>query len=133
VLTSINEAKATTDQLAVGTLALLRYERSRATDAIVMYRLQCDEAYGLPTNAVIEALRLLACSEGLLLDSAYSGISVAGFRDQVRSGGWQDLDVLFVMTGGTPWAFCLPRDADQAVTRVDQSRSFTPSPINVRS
>jgi hypothetical protein len=36
-LAPISEASVITEQLAIGTLALLQSERSHATDAIVMY------------------------------------------------------------------------------------------------
>ena len=47
---------------------------------------------------------------GMLLDPVYSGKAFAGVLDGMRTGAWQDRDVLFVMTGGTPGLFAY-RDA----------------------
>jgi D-cysteine desulfhydrase len=59
---------------------------------------------------MVGALRIMARSEGLLLDPVYSGKAFAGALDRMRTGAWQDRDVLFVMTGGTPGLFAY-RDA----------------------
>lgn len=62
--------------------------------------------YGEPNARGIEAIRLLAEIEGLLLDPVYSGKAMAGLLDGVKrkrfpaSGG-----VLFWHTGGTPALF----------------------------
>lgn len=60
-------------------------------------------AYGVPTPAMVEAVELLARSEGLLLDPVYSGKAFAGLLADVRAGRHAaGTDVLFVMTGGAP-------------------------------
>lgn len=105
VLAPIEEARATTEQLVVDTLALLTSERRLSKHAIAVEGSQRGESYGLLTDTMVDPLRLLARSEGLLLDPVYSGESFAGFLDQARSGTWQNLDILFVMTGGTPGLF----------------------------
>ena len=62
--------------------------------------------YGIPTPGCLEAITLLARTEGILLDPSYSGKSMAGLIDQVRSGRWtRDQDVVYVHTGGTPALF----------------------------
>jgi len=68
------------------------------------------EAYGIPTAAMAEAVRRVARTEGLLLDPVYSGKAFAGVLDRMRTGAWQDRDILFVMTGGVPGLFAY-RDA----------------------
>ena len=59
--------------------------------------------YGIPTEAMIEAVRLLARTEGLLLDPVYSGKAFAGLLGDLRAGAFASGgNVLFVMTGGVP-------------------------------
>jgi L-cysteate sulfo-lyase len=63
-------------------------------------------AYGVPHAATIEAIRLGARLEALVLDPVYSGKGLAGLIALVRGGRWtQDQDVVFVHTGGAPALF----------------------------
>lgn len=62
--------------------------------------------YGQPTPGMIEALRLLASLEGILLDPVYSGKGMAGLIDHVRQGKFaKDSDVVFIHTGGAVGIF----------------------------
>lgn len=64
---------------------------------------QLGDGYGIPTAAMLHAVRLMARTEGLLLDPVYSGKAFAGLLAAVRQGHYAPGDaVLFVMTGGTP-------------------------------
>ena len=55
---------------------------------------------------MIEAVRLAARHEGLLLDPVYSGKAMAGLIDLVRRGRFgADETVVFIHTGGTPALF----------------------------
>lgn len=59
--------------------------------------------YSLPTDSMVEAVRLLAQTEGILLDPVYSGKAMAGLVDLVRSGYFAEgSNVLFLHTGGSP-------------------------------
>jgi D-cysteine desulfhydrase family pyridoxal phosphate-dependent enzyme len=62
--------------------------------------------YGIATPGCVEAIRLLACLEGILLDPVYTGKAMAGMIDHIRRG---DIDpgetVVFLHTGGTPALF----------------------------
>jgi len=62
--------------------------------------------YGIPSPAAIEAVRLFARTEGVVLDPVYTGKAAAGLIDHVRDGrlGRGDV-VVFVHTGGTPAVF----------------------------
>ena len=63
-------------------------------------------AYGVPHAATVEAVRLGARLEALVLDPVYSGKGLAGLIALVRGGRWtQDQDVVFVHTGGAPALF----------------------------
>ncbi len=64
------------------------------------------EGYGLLTPAGAEAIRLLACSEGVLLDPVYTGKAMALLIDYVRTGRIDaDKTVVFLHTGGAPALF----------------------------
>ncbi|HWK35075.1 D-cysteine desulfhydrase family protein [Sphingomonas sp.] len=62
--------------------------------------------YGIPTFAMIEAVRMMARCEGLLLDPVYSGKAFAGLIAGIRAGDFAPgSTILYVMTGGTPGLF----------------------------
>ncbi len=62
--------------------------------------------YGVPTPNCLEAIALLARSEGILLDPSYSGKSRSGLIEHVRQGRFNSgQNVVFVHTGGTPALF----------------------------
>jgi L-cysteate sulfo-lyase len=62
--------------------------------------------YGLPTPGMIDAVTLLARTEGLLLDPVYSGKAMAGMIDHIRKGTFRaDENVVFLHTGGATSLF----------------------------
>ena len=62
--------------------------------------------YGAVTPAGLEAIDLLASTEGILLDPVYTAKAMAGLIDDVRQGRLGPADrVVFVHTGGTPALF----------------------------
>jgi D-cysteine desulfhydrase family pyridoxal phosphate-dependent enzyme len=62
--------------------------------------------YGVMGTPEIEAIRLFARLEGLLLDPVYTGRAAAGLIDLIRKGYFKsDDNVLFWHTGGTPALF----------------------------
>lgn len=59
--------------------------------------------YALPTLEMVEAIKLMARTEGILLDPVYTGKAVAGLIDLIRKGNFnKDDNILFVHSGGTP-------------------------------
>jgi L-cysteate sulfo-lyase len=100
VLAELAEAERGTLALANATRALLGAEALGADD-IRIDGTQRGEAYGIPTEAMLAAVRLMARAEGLLIDPVYSGKAFAGVLAGLREGSLSG-DVLFVMTGGTP-------------------------------
>jgi D-cysteine desulfhydrase len=59
--------------------------------------------YSLPTPEMVEAVRMLAQVEGILLDPVYTGKAMAGLIGLVRQGRFKKGEhVLFVHTGGSP-------------------------------
>ncbi|WP_353391718.1 D-cysteine desulfhydrase [Ruegeria sp. HU-ET01832] len=75
-------------------------------------RANCDyvgAGYGLPTKGMIDALKLLARTEGLLFDPVYSGKGLDGLIDQTRKGCFDGMDnVVFLHTGGSAALFGYP-------------------------
>jgi len=66
-------------------------------------------AYGQPTPAMVEAVRMVASLEGILLDPVYTGKAMAGLIDQIRQGALTPADtVIFWHTGGTVGLFAYP-------------------------
>lgn len=64
------------------------------------------EAYGIVTREGVEALRLMACTEGIILDPSYTAKALAGLMDLVQRGEIEsDATVIFLHTGGTPALF----------------------------
>jgi len=59
--------------------------------------------YSLPTPQMIDAVRLLAKGDGVLLDPVYTGKAMAGLIDLARRGAFKKGEnVLFLHTGGAP-------------------------------
>ncbi len=65
--------------------------------------------YGLPTDGMREAVKLLARMEGILLDPVYTGKGFDGLIDHVKKGFFaKDSDVVFLHTGGSTGLFGYP-------------------------
>jgi D-cysteine desulfhydrase len=59
--------------------------------------------YSVPTDAMVEAVQLLARTEGILLDPVYTGKAMSGLIGLIRKGYFKKEDnVLFIHTGGSP-------------------------------
>jgi D-cysteine desulfhydrase len=109
VLETGQRAEAITLNKAKATLALLSADLSLTADDIHIDGAHRGPGYGIPTAGMLEAVRLLARTEGLLLDPVYSGKAFAGLLHDVRTGTYPDgAAVLFVMTGGVPGLFAYP-------------------------
>ena len=68
-------------------------------------------AYGVVTPEGREALRLLATTEGILLDPVYTAKAMAGLIHDAREGRLgRDDTVVFLHTGGTPAVFAYRDD-----------------------
>jgi D-cysteine desulfhydrase family pyridoxal phosphate-dependent enzyme len=62
--------------------------------------------YGIPTPECVAAIRLVARTEGILLDPTYTGKAMAALIDHARRGVLDpSSSVLFVHTGGVPALF----------------------------
>lgn len=84
------------------------------TGEILPSAVRCEDqyvgpGYALPTDEMIEAVQLLARTEGILLDPVYTGKAMAGLIGMVRQGQFTKEDhVLFLHTGGSPALYTAP-------------------------
>lgn len=96
------EQEANVLALATGTAALLGVEPP-AAERVVALDDWVGGGYSVPTEAMVEAVRLAARMDGVLLDPVYTGKAFAGLIAMVRDGRFgKGRRVLFVHTGGAP-------------------------------
>jgi D-cysteine desulfhydrase family pyridoxal phosphate-dependent enzyme len=64
------------------------------------------KGYGMPTKECIDAIRLVAQTEGIFLDPVYTGKAMAGLIDLIKKGHFRPTDtIVFIHTGGIPALF----------------------------
>ena len=64
------------------------------------------ERYGIPTEAGLAAIGLVARTEGILLDPVYTGKAMAALINHIRAGDLGiETPILFLHTGGAPALF----------------------------
>ncbi len=92
--------------IADRTLALLGSSERIGADEVEVLDGYVGAGYGHMGQEVAETLRLLASTEGVLLDPVYTGKAMTGLLDLVRRGEFaRGSNVLFIHTGGTPALF----------------------------
>ncbi len=75
-------------------------------DDLIVYDQFVGEGYGLPTPEGLDAIRLTARTEGILLDPVYTGKAMAGLMGLIRQGQFtREHAVVFWHTGGQPAVF----------------------------
>lgn len=69
------------------------------------------EGYGIPTKECIDAIRLVAQTEGIFLDPVYTGKAMAGLIDLIKKGYFKSTDtIVFIHTGGVPALFAYHKE-----------------------
>ncbi len=108
-LTGINVRRTRDEQepmvhkLAEQTAAMLCVRGGVPREAITALGDWVGPGYSLPSAEMVEAVRMLAQVEGILLDPVYTGKAMAGLIGLVRKGVFvKGQNVLFVHTGGAP-------------------------------
>jgi L-cysteate sulfo-lyase len=95
--------------LACKTAAMLGHEGAVQREDVFADCNYVGAGYGLPTEGMVEAVKMLACTEGLLFDPVYTGKGLAGLIDWVRHGRFtKDDTVIFLHTGGSAALFGYP-------------------------
>ena len=97
-----------------GAAALVGLDRAWAPRDIEINHAYRGTAYGARTAESDAAIRLLARTEGILVDPVYSGKALAGLIDGARRAPTSEL--VFWHTGGVPALFD-PRYGDPLVRR----------------
>ncbi|MBQ7618244.1 MAG: D-cysteine desulfhydrase family protein, partial [Desulfovibrio sp.] len=106
----VNRPKAVQEQavltVANQSLELLGVTARVSADKVVAFDDYVGPGYSLPTDAMVEAVKLLAQTEAILLDPVYSGKAMSGLIDLTRKGYFpKGSKVLFLHTGGSPALF----------------------------
>lgn len=104
-----DKQEAMVHDLADGTLAHLGHEGSVPRDRVVANSDYVGEGYGIPTEGMCEAIRMLSRLEGLLFDPVYSGKALHGLINLTRQGYFEGKrNVVFLHTGGSAALFGYP-------------------------
>lgn len=95
-----------TARIANETIAALGLDIAVTEDEVINTEDFVGKGYGIPSEAGDEAVKLVARTEGIILDPIYTGKAAAGMIAHIREGRFSQDDVLvFVHTGGTPAIF----------------------------
>lgn len=92
--------------LTAATLERLEWHGEVPSSAVVVDDAAVGPGYSIPTGDMVDTVRLLARTEGVLLDPVYTGKAMAGLIRLVQAGAFDPRsNVLFVHTGGQPALF----------------------------
>ena len=95
-----------TAAIANETLDILGLDMRITEDEILNEAGFVGAGYGIPTEASVEATKLFARTEGVILDPVYTGKAAACMVAHIREGRYARTNTLvFVHTGGTPAVF----------------------------
>jgi D-cysteine desulfhydrase len=96
--------------LAVATAARLGVRQDVPREEVVCVGGYWQPKYSVPNRKMVEAVTLMARTEGILLDPVYTGKAMAGLVGLAREGYWKKGEnVLFVHTGGSPGLYAYTR------------------------
>ena len=73
---------------------------------VTVYDEYVGPGYAITTEGMIEATKLLARTEGILVDPVYTGKAFEGYLDRIKKGDFAGKEaVVFLQTGGSPAIF----------------------------
>ena len=100
------EKRVRAARIANEAASLLGADVAIVPEELVTNQAHIGEGYGIPTPGCLEAIRLLAERDGVLLDPTYTAKAMAGLIADVRSGViTPDETIVFLHTGGVPALF----------------------------
>jgi L-cysteate sulfo-lyase len=103
VLAPADKCLSATVEKVAAVLELLSINAVVTPDDLRISGTQLGDGYGMPTRSMVDAVELLASTEGLLIDPVYGGKAFAGLLSDIESGAIEpQSNVLFIMTGGSP-------------------------------
>ncbi|OAS87841.1 MULTISPECIES: D-cysteine desulfhydrase [Metabacillus] len=90
-------------QLVKETSAHIGISHPIPREAVTCFDEYVGPGYALPTPEMVEAVQLLAKTEGILLDPVYTGKAAAGLIELISNGYFKrDDHILFIHSGGSP-------------------------------
>ena len=90
-------------KLAVATLERIGAKVELPKEAVRCFDSYYQPGYSLPNDGMVEAVKMLARTEAILLDPVYSGKAFSGLIDLIRKDYFpKGANVLFLHTGGSP-------------------------------
>lgn len=98
-------------ELALKTAERLGVKQDIPREAVITFGDYWRPKYSVPNKKMVEAVNLMAKTEGILLDPVYTGKAVAGLIDLCRKGYFKKGEkLLYVHTGGAPalYAYICP-------------------------
>ena len=106
-------------------------------DEIFVFDEYIGEGYSVPTSEGIDAIRLVAQTEGIFLDPIYTGKAMAGLTDLVKKDLiGSDNTVIFLHTGGSPSIFSnstiISNSNNLADSVIDKSTSSQLNSMNIK-
>lgn len=100
---TIDKTRAQVARIARNTADLIGLGRPLRDDEITVLEGWAGDRYGIPVQSTIDAIRLTAGLEGMIIDPVYEGKSMAGLIDLVRRGEISaGSTVLYAHLGGQP-------------------------------
>jgi len=97
-------------ELACRTAERLGVRQDIPREAVVSVGGYWQPKYSVPNQKMVEAVNLMAQTEGILLDPVYTGKAMAGFIGLSRDGYFKKGEnVMFVHTGGSPGLYAYIR------------------------
>jgi len=106
ILNKQEVAPGITADSANGIAKILETDLTFNPGELTIYYDYIGEGYGIPTKECIEAIKLVARTEGILLDTVYTGKVMAGLIDLIGKGKFTSKDtVIFLHTGGVTRLF----------------------------
>lgn len=92
--------------LALKTCEKLEIENPVQREDIIVFDDYVGAGYSIPTEGMIDAVKLLAKTEGILTDPVYTGKTLDGMLSLIKKSYFKDAErILFVHTGGSPALF----------------------------
>jgi L-cysteate sulfo-lyase len=115
VFASKTDASRTIARLVNGSAELLDVDLSVAAEEINVFDDYIKEGYGVLNEAVTDALKLVAETEGIFLDPVYTGKAMVALIDLIKKGYFtEDDNVVFFHTGGLPALFLYRNELSKA-------------------
>ncbi|MGY4648603.1 1-aminocyclopropane-1-carboxylate deaminase [Mycobacterium sp. URHB0021] len=100
---TIDKTRAQVARIARHTADLIGLGRDLRDDEIVVLEGWAGDLYGIPVQSTVDAIRLTARLEGMIIDPVYEGKSMAAVIDLVSDGTiGNESNVLYAHLGGQP-------------------------------